>query len=119
MPRSGRLNKVVELQRFVESKDEMGQKVKQWTKFATVWVGIEEFKVTENFTEDQINTASDVMIVMRYRSDIDTTCRIVYTDRSGFTRTYEVIKESGTTQAYRESKFECRQMHNESVVDGS
>ena len=119
--RAGRLNQVIELQRSSQSEDAYGQEIESWETFASVWAGIEPSKSTEQFTEDQLNSRIDALIVMRYRDDIDMSCRVSHTDRSNNTHIYQLIGEvpSPAGHGYQEIKFNAMLLHREARVEVS
>ena len=118
MPRAGRLDQIIQLQRFITVEDEMGQAVKTWTQYAEIWAGIEPSKSTESFREDQLNSRIDAVIVMRYRNDVDMKHRVLHKDRGGRVRTYELIGEvpSHSGRGYSELKFNAMLLHGEATV---
>jgi SPP1 family predicted phage head-tail adaptor len=79
--RAGRLSKRVALQRYSEAADGYGEQVRTWSTFATVWAGIEPLAAKERFAAQQINAHLTLRCVIRYRSDVDTTCRVIFDDR--------------------------------------
>lgn len=111
--RAGRLDQIVELQRSEVIEDEVGQEIHSWITFDKVWAGIEGLKASEPFAEDQINSVRNVKIIMRYRNDTDTTCRISHTDRGGLTRIYEITGQpvQAYGHGYSAIQFNARQLH--------
>lgn len=116
--RSGRLNQIVTIQRYDEVTDEFGQEVKQWVDVAKVWAGIEPKKSSEPFKEDQLNSQIDVLVVMRYRDDVDMKCQFLHVDRGGAERIYEVVGQLPATKlhGYHEISFNCRLLHDEATT---
>lgn len=116
MPRAGRLNQIIKLSREVLTEDELGQEQKSFEVFATVWAGIEKAKSTEDFAEDQKNSAVTVAIIMRYRSDVDLRCQVTHVDREGIERSYELIGQIPQAQGlgYDSLQFNARMLHDSS-----
>ena len=83
--RAGRLRHRVYLQQQTETEDALGGAIISWTTTATVWGGIEALQGTEAFTADQVQSSTQVRIVIRYGSvwsGIDTTWRVKDADTS-------------------------------------
>jgi len=77
--RAGRLRHRVYLQQQVETQDSLGAAIISWATTTTVWAGIEALQGTEAFTADQIQSSTQVRIVIRYGSvwsAIDTSWRV-------------------------------------------
>ena len=83
--RAGRLRHRVYLQQQTETQDSLGGAIITWTTTATVWGGIEALFGTEAFTADQVQSSTQVRIIIRYGSvwkSIDTTWRVKDADTS-------------------------------------
>ena len=74
--RAGRLRHRLVIQSKTETRDEYGDAVISWSTVDTVWGAIEPLSGRELFAQSQTQAETKVRIVMRYRSDIDTTHRI-------------------------------------------
>lgn len=76
----GELRNKIEIQRYVMTTNEVGEKVKQWQPYAKVWSKFLNANVGKQLaTVAEKKTATIFYeIVIRYRDDIDTTMRISY-----------------------------------------
>lgn len=55
-----------------------GEVEKTWQLVATVWAGINPVQAMMRVSADQIQSEVDVVFVIRYRTDIDQTMRLVH-----------------------------------------
>ena len=101
--RSARLRHAVTLERNVTQQDAYGQKVEQWQTIASVWAGIEPGKGREWFAAQQINAETVAMVIIRYRPDVDTTCRVLH-DSTVYT--IEAVIDPDTR--HRELQLMCK-----------
>jgi SPP1 family predicted phage head-tail adaptor len=77
--RAGRLRHRVYLQQQVATQDGLGGAIITWVTVKEVWAGIEALFGTEAFTADQVQSSTQVRIIIRYASEwksIDTTWRV-------------------------------------------
>lgn len=74
----GRLRHRVELQSSTETRSSVGEPVKTWTTYATVWAGIEPLRGQVALVAQQINAELTHHVTMRYNSALDEGDRIVY-----------------------------------------
>jgi SPP1 family predicted phage head-tail adaptor len=65
--------------------DSYGDQVITWATLATIWAAMDWKDSKESESSDQEVTATDVVAVIRYRSDIDTKMRVTYNSK-----TYEI-----------------------------
>lgn len=84
--RAGRLSQRVQLQSATESRDAHGEPIKTWSTVDTVWAGVEPIRGDEGVQARQVAETNVVRIVMRYRSDVAMTWRIVHG-----THTYQIV----------------------------
>ena len=80
--RSGRLRHRLALQKATETRGAAGGVVKTFVTQATVWGGVEPIGGKEFQAIQQTQNEYTVRIVLRYRSDIDDTWRIMDTGDS-------------------------------------
>ena len=89
----GKLNHLVELWAYVETPDEFGEPIKNYTLVTKAWSEIRPLKGTETFNEKEVHTEHTHKIMMRYFDlDLDATMQIRY-DKIGdgkVIRTFEV-----------------------------
>ncbi|MBT2736162.1 phage head closure protein [Bacillus sp. ISL-7] len=62
-------------------KDELGQELKEWTDFKSVWCMIKTIQGREYLAAAATQNENTVRFVVRYASDIDSSMRIVYKGR--------------------------------------
>ena len=77
--RSGRLRHRLALQQATETRGDAGGVVKTFATQATVWGAIEPLSSKEYLAIQQTQAEATVRVVIRYRSDIDDTWRILDT----------------------------------------
>lgn len=80
MMRAGRLRHRLNLQQQVETQDSLGGAIITWTTTATVWGAVEALSGSEAFIADQVQSALQVRVIVRYGSvisGIDSTWRVV------------------------------------------
>lgn len=84
MIKTGELRNKVDIQQYVRVKNEAGELTKQWQTYVKVWAKFQNANVGRQLlTLAEKKTASIFyQIIIRYRSDIDTTMRVVYGGKS-------------------------------------
>jgi SPP1 family predicted phage head-tail adaptor len=65
-------------QRLNSTQNELGENTTPWTTLATVWASAEPLRGREYFAAGQQQQVLDVRFVIRYRSDVNGTMRIVW-----------------------------------------
>jgi SPP1 family predicted phage head-tail adaptor len=83
--RSGRLRHRLLLQSQSGSTNEYGEVEPGWTDEATVWGAIEPLSMREFSAQDQTQNETTVRVILRYRSDIDESWRVLDTADSPMT----------------------------------
>ncbi len=78
----GELSERVILQRRVVVQDAYGQATITWTAIATVWARVRAVSGREFFAAAQVQQEQTVKVLIRYRTDLDATCRLVWQGRS-------------------------------------
>lgn len=79
---AGDLNRRVLIQRRNTTTDAVyGSRSTQWVDVATVWAQISPMGGQEVLLAEAIKSKSTHQVTMRYRTNIDPTCRIVYQGR--------------------------------------
>lgn len=76
--RIGTLNRQMLLQRRVETPTGSGGKEISWVDVATVWASVRYLNGTEMLKSDIPVGSATASIRIRFREDIDATCRAVY-----------------------------------------
>lgn len=101
--RSARLRHTVTIERNVTVQDAYGQKVEQWQTLANVWAGVEPEKGREWFAAQQINAETTALILIRYRTDVDTTCRVLHDGT-----VYQIMAVIDPASRRRELQLMCK-----------
>lgn len=81
MIHAGELNKLVTLQAPEQIRDSYGEEIITWQNVTTIWAKIQPLTGRELYAAQQLHAESKVKIVIRYRSDMDTTKRLYYANR--------------------------------------
>lgn len=82
--RNGQYRHLISLQRPTDTNDSFGQPVHAWNEITKVWSNISppSLKTVRGASEAVVDGAviglDTVIFTMRPRTDLDTTCRIVY-----------------------------------------
>lgn len=72
------LDQRITLQRRVVVQDVYGQDTITWTDIATVWAQCQQLRGREFFAAAQTQQESSVKVRIRYRTDVDQTCRLIW-----------------------------------------
>jgi head-tail adaptor len=94
--RAGNLRYEVILERRTDSQDAGGEVLHTYTEFARDFASIEDLSSREFASVAQVMADATTRIRMRWRNDIDTTCRIRQVtdyDSPGRTIAYDVLGE--------------------------
>lgn len=75
---TGKLKRLITIQRAAPGEDEVGQPVSTWTDVATVWADIAHKSGLETIKGDAPVSVVQASILIRYRTDIDTGMRVVH-----------------------------------------
>ena len=88
---AGKLDRRITIQSQSASQDGAGEAVATWAVVDTVWAQVIGTSGSEPFQGEQFNAQRKVTFVIRYRTDIDETNRIVYGGETyGVTATFEI-----------------------------
>ena len=82
---AGKLRHKIDIQQFTTTKDSYGEDIKTWASYHKTFAEIRPLRGREYFDEQQIVPEVDNKIIIRYKSGIAPTMRIVWGDR-----TYEI-----------------------------
>ena len=82
---AGKLRHKIDIQQFTTTKDSYSEDIKTWVSFHKTFASITPLRGKEYFDTQQIVPEVDNKIVIRYRSGIAPTMRIVWGSR-----TYEI-----------------------------
>ena len=92
----GMMDRRITLQSRTVAQDAMGEPDETWSTLATVWAQVVALRADEPFTNSEQHQAKVTHVFKAYhRTDIDTTCRIVY---QGDYYNIESVKELGRRQ---------------------
>lgn len=73
----GQLDRRVLLQSRTDTADNLGQPIPTWATFATVWAAWSPTTGREQVGAAQLQSLQTGILRIRYRSDVDSTCRVV------------------------------------------
>ena len=82
MSQAGRLNQTVTLQSRTTVQDAAGHDTITWTDIATVRAEVRALSAREFFAAAQTQMEQTIKVRIRYRSDVDMTCRLVWQGRN-------------------------------------
>jgi SPP1 family predicted phage head-tail adaptor len=78
---AGKLRHRITIQQPVEAKGPTGEDVPTWTDLVTIWAEVADLQGREYLSRTAETAATTVRVVIRERSDIDTTMRVVHGSR--------------------------------------
>jgi len=79
--KAGKLRHLVQIQRYIEAPDDLGEPIKGYELFANAYAEIRPLLGRENFAEKQLNSTQTHKIKIRYIEGIESTMRIVFDNR--------------------------------------
>ena len=81
---TGRLDRIIEVQRKVVTRDSFGGQIETWASLDTVWAHVNQTGADEKFAnESNRNLATrDARMTILYRDDLDETMRVIYAERA-------------------------------------
>ena len=103
----GKLNRRVEVLRFVTTRDEYGGEVGEWVVAEKLWASIAPVSGTEYYQSQTVNAETVVKITLRYNPRIDTMHRIRYQGKL-----FEIIGMVDQETAHRATILNCKEMVN-------
>ena len=81
---TGRLDRIIEIQRRIVTRDSFGSELETWAALDTVWAHVNQTGADEKF-ENNANrnlVTRDARMTIHYRDDIDETMRVIYDERA-------------------------------------
>lgn len=80
---AGTLRHLVDIERYVETQDAVGQPIKDWSNFATVHADVRQLTGREPFMAQERFSEANIMVITRYvpgitGTNVNTTMRIVW-----------------------------------------
>lgn len=69
--RIGQLRHPVELQKFINVQDELGNQIEEWTTVATVWAAVEPVSGKEYWEARMLQAETTVKVTLRYRPGLN------------------------------------------------
>lgn len=106
----GKLNRQIDLLKFVTQRDEFGGEVGEWTPIARIWARIEPVSGTEYFQAQQVQAETVTRITVRYNPEITVMHRIRYG-----TKLYEIIGVSDDQTGHRATVINCKEVVNDEL----
>ena len=92
---AGKLTKRIILQKSIMTQNTYGEEVPTWETISSVWAQIIELRGKEFWTSKQLNSEITSKLTIRYRTDVDTTVRIMYGSRIFYI--LSIIRDDNTT----------------------
>lgn len=80
--RAGELNRRIALQSVTRTADEGGGATSAWATFATVWAKVEPLDGRERYEAQQVESAVNHRVTIRYRADVTARHRVLYGSRA-------------------------------------
>ena len=103
--RSGRLRHRVTIQQPVVAVNGYGERITTWSTVATVWGAVEPLRGREFFDAEQVQAEVSHRVVLRYRSGLATTMRLLH-----LTRVLHIQAIIDVDERHRELQLMCREM---------
>ena len=103
--RTGRLRHRVTIQQPVVAVNGYGERITTWSTVAVVWGAVEPLRGREFFDAEQTQAEISHRVVLRYRSGIDSTMRLLHLGRVLHIGTVIDVDER-----HRELQLMCREM---------
>ena len=76
--RAGELDRRITVQSATTTTNAVGQDVKTWTDYKTIWAKVKEENPSERIRANRVDARMTYVITTRYRTDLTTDMRIVY-----------------------------------------
>lgn len=103
--RSGRLRHRVTIQSPVVAVNGYGERIVTWSTVAVVWGAVEPLRGREFFEAEQVQAEISHRVVLRYRSGINSTMRLLH-----LTRVLHIQQVIDVDERHREMQLMCREM---------
>jgi SPP1 family predicted phage head-tail adaptor len=78
---AGRLDKRVTIQSQASTRNAIGEPVKSWSDFATVWAGVEPLQGREFWAQQQVQSAVTIRVRIRSLAGVTPAMRITFGSR--------------------------------------
>jgi len=82
MLRAGKMRERVRFQAPTKTRSPSGEAKLAWSDTATVWASVDGMSSRDIMQAQQANVMATHKIIIRYRSDVDHTSRIIWRDRT-------------------------------------
>lgn len=102
--RSGRLRHRVTIQQPVAAVNGYGERITTWSTVATVWGAVEPLRGREFFDAEQVQAEISHRVVLRYRSGISSTMRLLH-----LSRVLHIQQVIDVDERHRELQLMCRE----------
>ena len=104
--RSGRLRHRVTIQQPVVAVNGYGERITTWSTVAIVWAAVEPLRGREFFDAEQVQAEISHRVVLRYRSGITSTMRLLHKGRVLHIQSPPIDVD----ERHRELQLMCREM---------
>lgn len=106
----GKLNRRVEILKFIKTRDAYGGVDGDWRAVDRVWAHIEPVNGTEYFGAQQVTAETTTKIKVRFNPRLTTLHRIRYGDK-----VYEIIGIGDAKTEHQEMILNCKEMINDEL----
>ena len=103
--RSGRLRHRVTIQSPVVATNGYGERIVTWSTVATVWAAVEPLRGREFFDAEQVQAEISHRVVLRFRSGINSSMRLLH-----LSRVLHIQAIIDVDERHREMQLMCREM---------
>ena len=78
---SARMDRRITIEADTGTRNEYGEVVQDWTELATVWAAVKQQSAREGFESAGQVSEVEAAFTIRYRSDVDSGCRVLFDGR--------------------------------------
>lgn len=103
--RAARLRHRVTIQQPVAAVNGYGERITTWSTVATVWAAVEPLRGREFFDAEQTQAEISHRVIMRYRTGMESTMRLLH-----LTRVLHIGTIIDVDERHRELQLMCREM---------
>jgi SPP1 family predicted phage head-tail adaptor len=113
--KSGDLRHRVQIQTPIDIQNNLGEIIEDpdsvgWSTVATIWAAIEPMTGNEFWAAGRYEHEVDTTIRIRYRSGLNNTMQIIWTDSAGQTHTYHIHGIIDIDQRHIQIRLICKEV---------
>lgn len=79
---AGKLDRLIDIQIRESIKDDYGASIPAWILHAKVWASKRDVRGREFWESDKVQSETTTRFVVRYRSDLDVSMRVLYDSKA-------------------------------------